>query len=131
MERCQISSELGKIQTEKVQKLLKEFLDVFSNIPSWTSIAIHSIDTGQANPIRSISLIDAVDKELDQMLEMGIVRPSTSPWASPVVIVPKPDGNIRFCVDYRKLNCVTKMDAYPMPRIDQRFIKNYADIAIL
>ena len=125
----EISSELGKIQTEKVQKLLREFSDVFSNIPSRTNTAVHSIGTGQANPIRSgpyripQSLIDAVDKELDQMLEMGIVRPSTSPWASPVVIVPKPDGNIRFCIDYRKLNRVTKMDAYPMPRTDQMLEK--------
>ena len=125
----EISSELGKIQKEKVQKLLKEFSDVFSNIPSRTYIAVHSIDTGQATPIRSSpyripqSLIDAVDKELDQMLEMGIVRPSTSPWVSLVVIVPKPDGNIRFCVDYRNLNCVTKMDAYPIPRTDQMLEK--------
>ena len=117
------------MQTEKVQKLLKEFSDVFSNIPSRTNTAVHSIDTGQANPIRSgpyripQSLIDAVDKELDQMLEMGIVRPSTSPWASPLVIVPKPDGNIRFCIDYLKLNRVTKMDAYPMPRTDKMLEK--------
>ncbi|CAB4040647.1 Hypothetical predicted protein [Paramuricea clavata] len=54
---------------------------------------------------------------------MGIVRPSKSPWASPMVIVPKPDGTIRFCVDFRKLNNVTKMDAYPIPRMDQMLEK--------
>ena len=57
------------------------------------------------------------------MLELGIVRPSKSPWASPVVVVPKPDGTIRFCIDYRKLNNITKMDAYPIPRMDQMLEK--------
>ena len=57
------------------------------------------------------------------MLAMGIVRPSTGPWASPVVIVPKPDGTIRFCIDYGKLNGVTKMDVYPIPRTDEMLEK--------
>ena len=66
------------------------------------------------------SVIKAVNEELGEMLAVGIVGPSTSPWAYPVVIVPKPDGTIRFCIDYRKLNSVTKMDAYPIPRTDAR-----------
>ena len=52
------------------------------------------------------------------MLELGAIQPSSSPWASPVVLVEKKDGDVRFCVDYRKVNQVAKFDAYSMPRIE-------------
>ena len=53
------------------------------------------------------------------MLEQGVVTHSHSPWASLIVLVAKNDGSTRFCVDYQKLNGITKMDVHPLPRIDE------------
>ena len=53
------------------------------------------------------------------MANRGVIRPSKSPWSSPVVLVGKKDGSTRFCVDFRKVNAVTRKDVYPLPRIDE------------
>ena len=55
---------------------------------------------------------------VNEMEKRGIVRSSSSPWASPVVLVPKKDGSVRFCVDFRRLNSITQKDVYPLPRVD-------------
>lgn len=103
--------------------------DVLSGKPNLANVTTHRIDTGEALPIHSSpykipqKLEEEVNKEIEKMLQLGIIRPSMSPWASPVVIVPKPDGTIRFCVDYRKVNKVTKMDAYPIPSMERMIEK--------
>ena len=52
------------------------------------------------------------------MIEKGVIRPSTSPCGSPIVLVPKKDGSWRMCIDYRALNKITNKNRYPLPRID-------------
>ncbi|KYO40107.1 hypothetical protein Y1Q_0013299 [Alligator mississippiensis] len=103
---------------------LKDFETVFFNKPGKTNLAIHSTDTGSYPPIQSrlytvnAKVMQAIKWEITEMRELGVIRPSVSPWASPVVLVRKQNGSIRFCVDYRKLNAITTSDAYPMPRTD-------------
>ena len=60
-------------------------------------------------------------KQLDEMLQKGYIRPSSSPWGSPAIFVDKKDGSLRMCVDYRQLNDVTIKNKYPLPRIDDPF----------
>ncbi len=52
------------------------------------------------------------------MLKLEVIEPSSSEWNNPIVPVPKKDGTLRFCLDFRKLNAVSKFDPYPMPRVD-------------
>ena len=83
----------------------------------------HSIAT-TGRPIRQPrrripeALRKPVDTETQLMLDQGVIRESSSPWSSPIVMVRKKDGSWRFCIDYRQLNSVTHRDAYPIPRID-------------
>ena len=60
-------------------------------------------------------------KQLEEMLEKGFIRPSSSPWGCPTIFVKKKDGTLRMCVDYRPLNVVTIKNKYHLPRIDTLF----------
>ena len=89
-----------------------------------TQVMKHYIDTNGVAPIRQqarrvpLPRRETVQTLLKEMLDKGIIAPSKSPWASPIVLVTKKDGSTRFCVDYRKVNAVTRKDAYPIPRVD-------------
>ena len=54
------------------------------------------------------------------MLKKNVISPSKSPWVSSIVLVKKKDGTSRFCVDYRQVNAVTRKDAYPLPKPEDR-----------
>ena len=60
-----------------------------------------------------------VDKHIKNMLEKGVIQESNSSWSQSLVIVTKKDGSPRFCVDFRKLNSITKIQIFPMPRVDE------------
>ena len=89
-----------------------------------TDLVQFSIDTSDAHPLRQparrvpFAARQDICKQLSVMLRTGVIQPSQSPWASPVVLVWKKDGSLRFCIDYRSLNAVTKSDSFPLPRID-------------
>ena len=125
VEEC--GAELKKDEKEMFYLLLTSFSDVLASSTTdlgRTDKLQHSIHTGDAEPIRQpVRRISPHRREevrtlLDEMLKNDVVEPSTSPWASPIVLVQKKDGSTRFCVDYQRVNSVTRKDAYPLPRID-------------
>lgn len=120
-------SHLDDNQTTQVRALLSEFRDVIStgsmDLGS-TSVLKHDIVTESPHPIRQaprrlpVHQSDEVRDHVNQLLQEGLIAPSSSPWAAPIVVVRKTDGSLRLCVDYRKLNSNTVKDAFPIPRIE-------------
>jgi hypothetical protein len=118
--------QLSPTQVEDVLKVLFNRRQAFAmhpRKPGLNRLVEHVIDTGDHPPIRcrphftTYQEEQAMRKEVLDMLEKGICRPSNSPWAFPVVMTKKPDGSIRFCFDARRLNEITRKDSYTLPRI--------------
>ena len=112
-------------QLDTLKALLSQHTDIFEMDSSElgnSNVVQHVINTGDSAPIKQhpyrtpIAQRERIAQLIKQMEEQGIVKPSCSPWASPV-LVPKKDGSTHFCVDYRHLNSVMK-DVYPLPHID-------------
>ena len=108
-----------------VSSWLEEFGDVVCAEPGLTDWVELSINTGEAAPVSQrpyntpMTLREAVGKEVDWLVQKGYVRRSHSEWVSPIVTVKKPDGSIRLCVDYKKLNNVTAPAPFYMPTIEE------------
>ena len=119
---------LTESQADALKLLMLKYQHIFATSSSdmgKTNKTAFTINTGLANAIRQrarrqpFGKREAEKEEIESMLKRNIIEPSNSAWASPVVLITKKDGTIRFCVDYRKLNEVTIKDAYPLPRIDE------------
>ena len=116
--------QLSLVEYEKVKDFLYSNMDVFTLDDAelgCMSLVQHEIDTSDNSPtkqhFRRVPFVhrEKISQMIDDMLEKGIIQPSSKPWTSPIVLVPKKDGQLHFCIDYRKLNSVTKKDQYPLP----------------
>ena len=110
----------------QLASLLNRFRDSFS-CGEWdlglTNLAEHAIETGNAAPIKQhprrvpLAHAEAEKQAIEDLIAKGVIRESTSPWASAIVLVAKKDGGVRPCVDYRRVNQLVKPDGVPLPSI--------------
>lgn len=120
-----INPSLTREQQDRLWKLVERYKDIFSDVPTITSLTKHKIELTSDVPVKSkpykipIHLQDAVEKEIDSLLENGWIEKSTAEYASPIVVVKKKQTNdIRLCINYKKLNDISKDYPQPMPEID-------------
>ena len=121
-------NNLSKQEQERLKEILIEYADTFAkdefDLGSFDEIK-HTIDTGDARPVKlglrrtPIQYVEHEDEHLQKMLDAGIVSPSCSDWAAAPVLLKKKDGSIRWAVDYRKLNSVTRKDNFPLPLMSE------------
>ena len=122
-----IESSLTPEQHKIVENFLNSYRDIFAkdlSELSRTHLVKHKIQLMSDKPIQKppyrTSPMErrSMEKQVKEMLEAGIIRESHSPYSSPVVMIKKPNGTMRFCVDWRELNAITKRDSYPLPRVE-------------
>ena len=117
-------SHLSESEATDLMALFESHESLFSDIPRCTTAIVHDIEVENSKPIRQHPYRanplkrEVMKQEVKFMLENNIAEASNSPWSSPCLLVPKPDGTFRFCTDFRRVNAVTKPDSFPLPRMD-------------
>ena len=110
-----------------VEQLLVEFEDVFQDppgLPPMRNVAhVAPLIPGSRPPYRRNYRMTELERaelkrQLEELLKKGLIRPSVSPYGSPVIFVKKPTGELRLCIDYRAVNKLTVRNRYPLPRVD-------------
>ena len=115
----------SEAEQAKLDEVLEGYREVLCALSGRTEAAQLCIRTGDHVPVRSHPYRippkwkEDVKSQMDQLLELGIIRPSTSPWSSSVVLASKKDGGVRPCIDYRAVNAITDPDPYQMPLIEE------------
>ena len=121
------SSNLSEAERNQLCSLLEDYHDVFcldDDDRGETDLVELRIDTGEAQPKRQpphrvpFAVRKQLASQIEDLQKKGIIQPSVSEWASPIVLVEKKDGTLRLCIDYRGLNAVTRSESFPIPRID-------------
>ena len=116
--------DLNEQQNRQIQELLAEFSDVVCQGIGKVQGVAHKIDTGEYAAVRSApyrlapAWRDQLREEVQALVEQGILKPSLSPWSSPMVPVRKPDGTVRLCIDFRRVNGITVPDPFQIPLIE-------------
>ena len=124
-----ISDTLMSEQRSEVETLIQQYSEVLSSLPGCTDQIQHDIKLLTSEPIRSKSYPIpfktryVMEAEIQEMVDLDVTEPSISSYSSPVVLVPKKDGSVRFGIDFRKVNEVTEFDAEPMPNMEEVIIK--------
>ena len=124
-----INEALSDNQKEEVQELVAKYSDIFSSIPGTTHLVKHDIVLGDDVPVRTkpypvpYAKYEEMKTQIDEMLQLGIIEVSESPYCSPLVMVKKKDGSMRYCQDMRNINRKTKFDCERPVEIDSIFAK--------
>ncbi|XP_071081291.1 uncharacterized protein [Haliotis cracherodii] len=124
-----ISSDLTSVQQAEVRALLEEYEDVLTDLPGRTNCIEYKIRLISSDPVRSRPyplphhMREVVASEVQSMLDLGVIEPSDSPYASPIVLVKKPDLTYRFCVDFRRSNQITVFDSEPITLTESLFTR--------
>lgn len=121
---CQpvLDDALSPLQKEDLESLLRKHPGIFSKQPGYTTLVEHTIPCTPGKVACALwrpipfKTQEAVEREVKEMLLLGVIEPSHSAWRSPVVLVPKPDDTVRFCVDNQEVNKLVDFNAYPMPQ---------------
>ncbi|GFO45779.1 Pol polyprotein [Plakobranchus ocellatus] len=122
-----IDPSLSASQVQDVKELLIEFQDILTSIPGCTNTLCHEIRLTTDEVIRvkpyplPFAAREFVTQEVNDLLSLGVIVPSDSPYCFPIVVVKKKDGSMRLCIDFRKLNAVTVFDAENIPRQEDLF----------
>lgn len=127
IDSIKLGDEIGERQRVEIRAILSTYEDVFSEIPGKTNLVECRLQTTSSEPVNTpqyplpFSMKEVVEKEVQDMLQLGIIEPSESPYNSPLVLVKKPDNGYRACIDFRRINNVLVSDAEPIPRTDHLF----------
>ncbi|GFN88441.1 reverse transcriptase [Plakobranchus ocellatus] len=122
-----IDPRLSSSQVQDVKELLIEFQDILTSVPGCTNTHCHEIRLTTDAVIRvkpyplPFAAREFVTQEVNDLLSLGVIEPSDSPYCFPIVVVKKKDGSMRLCIDFQKLNAATVFDAENIPRQEDLF----------